>query len=277
MTLPEHIVRELVKMALQEDVGHGDVTTNACVPADRQATGRVLVKADGVVCGHAVARATFQALAPDVRYEERVPDGAAVTAGTVVATVTGPARAILTGERVALNFMQRMSGIATLTRRLAEQLAGTGARLVDTRKTTPGLRVLEKYAVRVGGGHNHRFGLFDAVLIKDNHIAVAGGIQKAVAACRAAVPHTTKIEVEVTNLDELEEALASGADIVLLDNMDPALLRQAVAQTAGRALLEASGGINEKTLAAVAASGVDLISMGALTHSAPALDISLDV
>lgn len=277
MTLPEQAVRTLVAAALQEDIGHGDVTTNACVPADMNATARLLVKSDGVVCGHPVARAAFSALAPDVRYDELVPEGAAVTAGTVVATVTGPARAILTGERVALNFMQRLSGIATMTRRLTAQVAGTRAKLVDTRKTTPGLRVLEKYAVRIGGGHNHRFGLYDAVLIKDNHIAVAGGIAAAVAACRAAAPHTAKIEVEVTNLSELEEAIAAGADIVLLDNMDPALLQQAVRQTAGRALLEASGGINEKTLAAVAASGVDYISMGALTHSAPALDISLDV
>lgn len=277
MTLPEQAVRTLVLAALQEDIGPGDVTTNACVPADERATGKLIVKEDGVVCGHPVARATFQALAPDARYDELVPEGAAVKAGTIVATVTGSARAVLTGERVALNFMQRLSGIATMTRRLVAQLAGTQAQLTDTRKTTPGLRLLEKYAVRVGGGRNHRFGLYDAVLIKDNHIAMAGGIAAAVAACRQAAPHTAKIEVEVTNLAELEEALQAGADIVLLDNMDPALLRQAVAQTAGRALLEASGGINEKSLAAVAASGVDYISMGALTHSAPALDISLDV
>lgn len=277
MTLSEHAVQVLVTAALQEDVGHGDVTTNACVPADVQATGRIVVKADGVVCGQPVARAAFLALAPDARYEELVPDGQTVTAGTVVATVTGPARAMLTAERVALNFMQRLSGIASLTRKLTELLAGTRAQLTDTRKTTPGLRLLEKYAVCVGGGRNHRFGLYDAVLIKDNHIAVAGGIGAAVAACRRAAPHTTRIEVEVTNLAELDEALAAGADIVLLDNMDPEMLRDAVVRTAGRALLEASGGINEKTLAAVAASGVDYISMGALTHSAPALDISLDV
>lgn len=277
MTLSEQAVQAVVALALQEDVGSGDLTTNACIPADMQATGRIIAKADGVVCGHPVARAAFAALAPDAGYDVLVPEGEVIAPGTVVATVTGPARAILTGERVALNFMQRMSGIATVTRRLTALLAGTKAKLIDTRKTTPGLRLLEKYAVRVGGGYNHRFGLYDAVLIKDNHIAVAGGIAAAVAACREAAPHTSKIEVEVTNMAELDEALAAGADIVLLDNMTPELMREAVTRTAGRALLEASGGINEKTLAAVAASGVDYISMGALTHSAPALDLSLDV
>jgi nicotinate-nucleotide pyrophosphorylase (carboxylating) len=211
--------------------------------------------------------------------EQLVADGAVVTPGTVVATLHGPARALLSGERVALNFLQRLSGVATVTAAYVAAVAGTRARIIDTRKTTPGLRVLQKQAIRDGGGHNHRLGLADGVLIKDNHLAAIGGpdrVTRAVQAARAAAPHTLKIEVEVTTLAELDEALAAGADVVLLDNMDPPTMAQAVRQTAGRALLEASGGITLETIRAVAETGVDLISVGALTHSAPALDISLE-
>lgn len=270
-------IDEIVRRAVAEDVGPGDLTTEACVPADARGEAVVLVKAPGVICGHPVARAVFAVVDPAVVYEELVPEGTFVERGTVVARIIGPARALLSGERVALNFLQRLSGIATATRTMAERITGTGARLIDTRKTTPGLRVLEKYAIRVGGGHNHRFALFDGVLIKDNHIAIAGGIRPAIEACRRSVPHTCKIEVEVDSLEQIDEALAAGADIILLDNMSAEAMRQAVARVAGRALLEASGGIDLNSVRAAAESGVDLVSSGALTHSARALDISLDI
>jgi nicotinate-nucleotide pyrophosphorylase (carboxylating) len=230
-----------------------------------------------VISGVAVLERVFALLDPRVRVEIAVGDGGAVEPGTTVATISGPLRAILTGERTALNFVGRLSGIATATARLVALVAGTRATIVDTRKTTPGLRALEKAAVRHGGGANHRFGLDDAILIKDNHVAVAGGIVPAIAAARARAGHLVKIEVEVDTLEQLDQALAHGADIVLLDNFSPAQLREAVARTAGRALLEASGGIDATTIRAVAESGVDLISVGALTHSAPALDVGLDL
>lgn len=267
----------LIRRALAEDIGHGDVTTDSLVSADRQASGVFLAKSPGVLAGIEVSQAVFAALDPEVAFMIHKRDGEPISPGDILARVEGSAATLLTGERLALNFMQRLSGIATKTRQLVDLIGDNPVRLVDTRKTTPGLRVLEKYAVTVGGGHNHRFGLYDGVMIKDNHIVVAGGISQAVSQVRARVPHTLKIEVEVDNLDQLQEALQAGADIILLDNMDLAALKKAVKITNGQALLEASGGINEKTIAVVAKTGVDIISSGAITHSAVSLDISFDM
>jgi len=269
----------IVDLALAEDLGTGDVTTRATIAPDVQATGTILAKAPGVVSGLPVAAAVFARVDPAIEVRPLTADGERVAAGDALADVAGPAAGLLAGERVALNFLQRLSGVATETARYVEAVAGTGARIVDTRKTTPGLRALEKAAVRHGGGHNHRVGLADGVLIKDNHLAALGGpdaVARAVGLARERAPHTLRIEVEVTSLDELRQALEAGADVVLLDNMGPALLREAVALTAGRALLEASGGVTLATVRAVAETGVGLVSVGALTHSAPALDISLD-
>jgi nicotinate-nucleotide pyrophosphorylase (carboxylating) len=276
-TLNPIAVEDLVRRALMEDIGPGDITTEATIPADKQCTAVVVAKEDGVVCGHPLAQAAFLTLDPTLTYEILMPEGSVVTPGTQVARISGNARSILTAERVALNFMQRMSGIATTTRKLADKIKYYHARLVETRKTTPGLRLIEKYAVRVGGALNHRFGLHDAILIKDNHVAVAGGVRKAVHAARKVVSHTTRIEVEVESLEQLQEALESGADIILLDNMDPEMMKKAVEITAGKAILEASGGITAENLEDVARTGVDIISLGVLTHSVKALDLSLDV
>lgn len=270
-------LKEIIKRALDEDIGMGDLTTEGVVPPGRTASGRILTKETGVVAGLQVAAAVFAMLDPAVRFRPECDDGARVRPGDTLAMVDGDARVLLTGERVALNFLRHMAGIATRTASLVQLAAGHRAVVVDTRKTTPGLRRLEKYAVRMGGGSNHRFGLFDGVLIKDNHIRVAGGIRRAVSLARKAAPHTIKIEVEVESRGELEEALAAGADIVLLDNMTTEEMREAVRVAAGRCLLEASGGITEESVAEVAASGVDIISVGALTHSARALDISMDI
>lgn len=269
----------LIELALAEDIGSGDITTLATVPADRQATGNLLVKQPGVISGLAVVAAVYERVDPRVVVVPLVADGTAVEPGTIVATVSGPAQALLSGERVALNFLQRLSGVATVTAEYTRQVAGTKARIIDTRKTTPGMRTLQKQAIRDGGGHNHRLGLADGILIKDNHLAAIGTpdrIAQAIAAARERAPHTLKVEVEVTNLDELQQALAAGADVILLDNMDVPTMAEAVQITAGRALLEASGGITLDTVRAIAETGVDLISAGALTHSAPSLDISLD-
>jgi nicotinate-nucleotide pyrophosphorylase (carboxylating) len=268
-----------VQAALAEDIGAGDVTTLLTVPPDTQARATMLAKADGVIAGLAVGCRAFAMVDHRLVWEPHVDDGAVVTAGTPIATILGSARGILTAERVALNLIQQLSGTATLTRRFVEAVAGTGARIVDTRKTTPGLRTLEKYAVRMGGGANHRIGLYDAVLIKDNHLAAGGGVLATVRAARAGAPHTMRVEVECKTLDQVDEAIESRADIILLDNMDLDTLAQAVGRVrAGNsaALTEASGGVNLHTVRAIAETGVDLISVGALTHSAPALDISLD-
>ena len=267
----------VIDAALAEDVGGGDVTTDAIVPAGLRATADLIVKAPGVVCGLDAALAVFRRLDPSAELRVLVPEGRAVDAPpAVVATLTATARAMLTGERTALNLLQRASGIATATRRYVDAVAGTGCAILDTRKTAPGLRDLDKAAVACGGGTNHRRGLFDAILIKDNHVALAGGVGPAVAAARAAAP-ALPVEVEVESLEQLDEALEAGADTVLLDNMSPDLLRRAVARTDGRARLEASGGITLDSVRAVAESGVDAISVGALTHSVTALDISLEV
>lgn len=268
---------EIIRRALAEDIGYRDITTDSLVSPEHRSEGVFLVKQDGVIAGLNVAQRTFELLDERVSLDCLVKDGDRVKARDRIARVTGPTRAILKGERVALNFLQRMSGIATLTYQFCETIRGHKARIIDTRKTTPGLRVLEKYAVRIGGGTNHRFGLFDGVLIKDNHIRAVGSIGKAVAAVRSRVPHTVKVEVEVENLQMLQEALEAKADIIMLDNMDVETMARAVELVNGRALLEASGGINKYNLLEVARTGVDFISIGALTHSAPALDISLDL
>lgn len=265
------------RRALEEDAPWGDVTSLALVPAGRPARAAVLAKAEGVIAGLPMLAAVFRQLDAGARVELARHDGDAVRPGDAVARITGDARALLRGERVALNFLQHASGVATLTRRYVDACRGTRARIVDTRKTLPGLRLLQKYAVRVGGGGNHRFGLSDAILIKDNHVALAGGVRPAVLAARERAGHMRRVEVEVTDLAGLDEALAAGADLILLDNMEPDQMAEAVRRAAGRALLEASGGVNLDTVAAIAATGVDLISVGALTHSARALDLSLEV
>lgn len=279
----ERQVRDIVRRALEEDIPWLDVTTETLVPANVRATGRFVLREEGIVCGLEVAAAVFQQLDPALRFVACTRDGALARPGEVLAEVTGAARPILMGERTALNLMQRMSAIATATARYVSAVAGTGATIVDTRKTAPGLRFLDKYAVRCGGGSNHRFSLSDGVLVKDNHVAALGATEEsnrltvALHAARRAVPHTIKLEVEVDRLDQIEPALAGGADIILLDNMNPKRLRQAVDLIAGRVLTEASGGITLEHVREVAQSGVNLISVGALTHSVRALDISLEV
>jgi nicotinate-nucleotide pyrophosphorylase (carboxylating) len=270
-------LNELITRALQEDIGPQDITTANLVSPDLKARGVFLSKSSGILAGLEVSRAVFHLLDPGSRFTSFLSDGQKIDPGDRIAMVEGPAAALLTGERTALNFMQRLSGIASKTYQMVQIIAPYKARLVDTRKTTPGLRFLEKYAVKTGGGRNHRLGLFDGVMIKDNHIRAAGGITAAIERIRPLIPLTVKIEVEVENLDQLKEALKAGADIIMLDNMAIDMMRQAVVLTDGRALLEASGGINEKTIAAVAKTGVDFISSGALTHSAVSLDISFDI
>ncbi len=277
MDIPELQYEPIVRAALSEDIGPGDITTTACIPAQMQASATLLAKSQGVIAGLAVAELAFRLLDAQIIWEPMVEDGAAVTVvPTPIAHVSGDARALLTAERVALNFLQHLSGVATRTARCVALVAGTQARIVDTRKTTPGLRLLEKYAVRMGGGFNHRLGLYDAVMIKDNHIRASGGIGPAVKAARHMAPHTMKIEVEADTMAQVDEILEAGADIILLDNMDLETLRTAVQKIGSRAISEASGGLTEDRLAAVAATGVQILSIGALTHSAPALDISLD-
>lgn len=270
-------LNELIARALEEDIGHGDLTTGSLIPDEMQASGIFVAKSAGILAGINVSRAVYSYLETGSTFETFKSDGDILAAGDVIARVTGKAATLLTGERVALNFLQRLSGIASKTRHMVDLIKYLPAELVDTRKTTPGLRVLEKYAVTVGGARNHRFGLYDGVMIKDNHIKAVGSITQAVSAARQKIPHTIKIEVEVENLEQLEEALQARADIILLDNMDIEQMKKAVELTAGRALLEASGGINEDTLVEVARTGVDFISSGALTHSAVSLDISFDL
>ncbi len=275
--LSRHVIADAVRVALREDLGlAGDVTTNATVSKTATAIADIRSREDGIISGLGVAKAAFQALDPDVKFTEKVRDGTRVKSGDVIARATGSARALLTAERVALNFVGRMSGIATLTGRYVAAVSETTAKIIDTRKTTPGLRAFEKYAVICGGGTNHRSGLFDAILIKDNHIIAAGGLKAAITRARQAGGHMLKIEVEVDTLDQLKEVLTHKIDAVLLDNMSPTELKKAVALVAGEALTEASGGVNLKTVAAIAQTGVDLISIGALTHSAPVFDVGLD-
>lgn len=270
-------IRDLIRRALQEDIGHQDITTENLVDAEQRSRGIFLAKSAGIVAGIQVAQQVFRCLDEDIQFTVVKDDGAEINRGDILAIIEGSTRTLLMGERVALNFLQRLSGIATRTHHMVDLIRYEKAEIVDTRKTTPGLRYLEKYAVSVGGARNHRFGLYDGAMIKDNHIKAAGGIQKAVSTLRTRIPHTIKIEVEVENLGQLQEALEARADIILLDNMDIDTLRQAVELTAGQALLEASGGITEDTLVEVARTGVDFISIGALTHSASSLDISFNL
>ncbi|MBN9432169.1 MAG: carboxylating nicotinate-nucleotide diphosphorylase [Bosea sp.] len=271
------LIEPLVRAALVEDLGRaGDITTDAVVPADAEAEARFVARQGGVVAGLDLAALAFRLVDPRLDFRMLKGDGSAVEPGRMVAIVTGPARGILTAERTALNFVSRMSGIASATAAITAAIAGHKARIVCTRKTTPGLRAIEKYAVRAGGGANHRFGLDDAVLIKDNHIAIAGGVRPALERARAAIGHLVKIEIEVDTLRQLDEVLAVGADAVLLDNMDVATLAEAVEMVGGRMITEASGRVDVKSAPAIAGTGVDLISVGWLTHSAPILDIGLD-
>ena len=275
--LPDSLIDPIVRAALAEDLGlAGDITSAACIDADEEISVAFATRKEGSIAGLACARLALAAMDPAIVFETLVRDGAQVEADTVLARAHGNARAILAAERVALNLLGRMSGIATLTRAYVRLVADTGAVIVDTRKTTPGLRALEKYAVRCGGGINHRFGLNDAILIKDNHVAACGGVGEAVRRARAAAGHLVKVEVEVDSLSQLEEALSQGPDVVMLDNFSLADLETAVALTKGRAHLEASGGVNLATVRAIAQTGVDVISVGALTHSAAVLDIGLD-
>jgi nicotinate-nucleotide pyrophosphorylase (carboxylating) len=275
--LPDLLIAPVVLAALEEDLGRaGDVTSQACIPAEARFSAVFAARRPGVVAGLACARLAIAELDPAAEFKALVEDGAAVAAGEALARVEANARALLAAERVALNLLGRLSGVATLTRAYVEAVAGTGAAIVDTRKTTPGLRALEKYAVRCGGGTNHRFGLDDAVLIKDNHIAACGSVGEAVRRARAAAGHLVKIEVEVDGLDQLEEALKYGPDVVMLDNFALSDLVEAVRRTGGRAVLEASGGVSLETVRGIAETGVDVISVGALTHSASVLDIGLD-
>lgn len=276
MAVATDTIERAVLAALAEDIGAGDVTTDATVPDDAVGTAELLLKEPGVVCGLRAAESTFRALDPDIRFEALASDGDLVREPpAVVARVSGSERAILTGERVALNFLGRLSGIATLTRRFADAVDGTGTAILDTRKTTPGLRALEKHAVACGGGRNHRFGLDDAVLVKDNHLRAAGSVARAVELVRAA--SDLPVEVECDTLDQVAEAVGFGVDAILLDNMTLDELREAVSLTAGRARLEASGGVRLDTVRAIAETGVDEISVGALTHSARSLDVSLEL
>ncbi len=270
-------VERLIDLALEEDIGSGDITTNFLVDPEARSRGAIVAKEPLVVAGLAMVRRVFQRLDPEVSFTPRFHDGDSVTKGAEVLAVEGRLAALLTGERTALNFLQRLSGIATHVRAYMGLLGDSRVRLVDTRKTTPGWRVLEKYAVRVGGAGNHRMGLFDAVLIKDNHIAACGGITAAVARTRSQVSHLTKIEVEAATQDEVREALAAGADVIMLDNMDTGAIRQATEYIAGRALVEVSGNVTAANLQTLATAGVDLISSGALTHSARAVDLSMKI
>ncbi|SOC87651.1 nicotinate-nucleotide pyrophosphorylase [carboxylating] [Curtobacterium sp. 314Chir4.1] len=280
-TIPPHALRRVIETALEEDAPWGDVTSETLIPAEATATATLVAREPGVLSGGGVFVAVMHAVDPSIVAELHVADGTRFVAGDVLATVSGPARSVLRAERVALNLAQRMSGIATATATYVAAVAGTRARIVDTRKTTPGLRAVERYAVRCGGGHNHRTSLSDAVLAKDNHLAVllAGGtaIGDAIVAARKRLGHTVHLEVEVDRLDQIEPVVSAGVDTIMLDNFTPEMLVEGIALADGRALVEASGGVSLDTVAAIAATGVDVVSVGALTHSARALDLGLDI
>jgi nicotinate-nucleotide pyrophosphorylase (carboxylating) len=278
MILPNYVYKDLVRSALAEDLGTGDLTSTLTIPATMPGSGRFIAKTAGVICGWPLVQEVFHQLNPSIFLDLHQPDGTKVKAGDLLAVISGPVPDLLSGERVALNFLQHLSGIATATRELVDLIADfPQVRLVDTRKTLPGLRAIQKYAVRVGGGYNHRFNLADAVLIKDNHLKACGSIHTAIAKVRAVIPHTMKIEVEVETEAQVREALAAAADIIMLDNMSPSMMTAMVQLIDGRALVEASGNIVKETICTVAACGVDLISVGHLTHSVQALDISLSL
>lgn len=269
------ILDDIIKNALKEDIGTGDITTQSTIAIDKLIEGKFIAKESGVVCGITVASRVFELIDPSIDMKIHCYDGLYVEKGTIIAEISGKAQSILTGERVALNFLQLLSGVASFTRKCVEDVKGTKAMITDTRKTIPGLRVLQKYAVKTGGGNNHRYNLSDGVLLKDNHIKAAGGIKEAIEAARKNIPHTLKIEVEVENQQMIEEALESNADIIMLDNMSIEEMRNAVRFIDGRALVEASGNMGEKNLKEVAETDVDIISIGALTHTVKGLDISL--
>ena len=277
MKIPKSQITAFVKNALAEDIGSGDITTNIIVPERTLAQGTIILEEDAVIAGLEIAAEVFKQLDKNVKFSAVYKDGAKVLKGRVIAKISGKARALLTGERTALNILQRLSGIATLTNSFVRAVKGTDAKIVDTRKTTPNLRIFEKYAVLMGGGHNHRFGLYDAVLIKDNHISIAGGIKKAVAMARQNIPHTMKIEVEAKSLKEVKDAITAGADIIMLDNMSIPMMKKAVAMINKKAVVEASGNINLKNVRDVALTGVDIISIGALTHSYKAVQMSMNI
>jgi nicotinate-nucleotide pyrophosphorylase (carboxylating) len=277
MEIEPRTLRDTVEAFLNEDIGHGDITTELVVDPDVQGAARIEARETFVVAGLDAARTCFEILDGSIRWEASVPEGSRVGPGEVIARIHGPLAVLLTGERTALNLLARLSAIATLTARFVAAIEGTDARIIDTRKTTPGMRILEKAAVRTGGGGNHRFGLDDGILIKDNHVRAAGGVSEAVKRARNAAPHGLVVEVEVTTLEELDEALAAGAPAILLDNMDPGTVRRAVERARGEAVIEASGGIDLDNVHAYADAGVDLISIGALTHSAGSVDVSLEI
>jgi nicotinate-nucleotide pyrophosphorylase (carboxylating) len=271
------VIRSVVKAALREDVGAGDVTTEVIIDKNARAQARIIAKESGVIAGLPVAKAVFTAVDKKLKFIAKVKDSSPVSSGEMVAEVRGTTRSLLFAERTALNFLQRLSGIATLTRKYVDAVSGTKAKILDTRKTTPNLRILEKYAVRMGGGQNHRLGLYDMILIKDNHIAAAGSITEAVKKAQRGNKKHLAIEVETRSLTDVQEALAAGVKLIMLDNMEIASLKQAVELVRGRAKLEASGGVNLTTVRSIAETGVDFISIGALTHSAPALDLSMEI
>lgn len=275
MILNKIYVDNLIKTALLEDINYCDVTTDYLIPAEQMGKGKLVAKAEGILCGVEVAARVFELIDSDIKIKILIKDGESVKYGDELMRLEGRTASLLKGERTALNLIQHMSGIATAANQATKLVEGTNASIADTRKTLPGMRPLQKYAVMTGGAKNHRYNLSDAAMLKDNHIDAAGGITAAVTALRKKIGHMTKIEVETRNLDELKEALAVGADIIMLDNMSPELMKEAVAITNGRAVLEASGGITNETLRAVAESGVDIISIGALTHSVKAFDISM--
>jgi nicotinate-nucleotide pyrophosphorylase (carboxylating) len=276
--LPAILIEEAVRAALLEDLGRaGDITSNATIPPDAKAVATLSTREDGVLCGIEFARTAFRLIDPSLAFDTRLEDGAALKKGDIIAVVSGPARSLLSGERVALNFMMHLSGIASYTALFASKIAHTKARVTCTRKTLPGLRAFEKYAVRIGGGSTHRYGLDDAILIKDNHIAVAGGVRQAIRAGKAFAGHLVKVECEVISLEQLREALEEKPDVILLDNMSPELLEKAVKISDGKVVLEASGGISSDTIKSVAETGVDYISTSKITMSAPTLDVGLDV
>ncbi|NCO24523.1 MAG: nicotinate-nucleotide diphosphorylase (carboxylating) [Candidatus Infernicultor aquiphilus] len=270
-------VDKIIEQALIEDIGTGDITTESIIPYDLKAKGIIKVKEEGIIAGLGIAELVFKKLNPEITFQAKIKDGIKVSLGEILAEITGPAQTILKGERIALNFLQKMSGITTTTYQFCQEVKDFPVRITDTRKTTPGLRILEKYAVRIGGGYNHRFGLYDAVLIKDNHLAIAGGVKAAISSVRKRISHTMKIEVEVENLSQLQEALEMQADIIMLDNMDLDIMRKAVKMAKNKALIEASGGITLEKAKEIAQTGVDLISVGALTHSVKSLDINMEI
>lgn len=277
MQINNHYVRQLLELALSEDIGIGDITSDAIIPKDRVATGIIISKDTGLVAGLEVVELLLSMVDSQLTLTPMLSDGDKIEPGVEIGKIYGPASSMLQAERTALNFLRRLSGIATLTSKYVQAVADYPVKIIDTRKTTPGWRILEKYAVRVGGGYNHRFGLYDAVLIKDNHIALAGSITKAIEMARARIPHTMKIEVETESIQQVSEALKAKADIIMLDNMTLDEMKEAIKLIGGRVPVEASGNVRLNTVKLIAATGVNLISVGALTHSAPALDISIDI